>query len=245
MQVPPPTPEFLEAADRFGISFDQGDLDRLHAFLSLLYAANAHTNLTAIKDPDQAWMKHIFDALTLLPTLDDLPDAPSLLDIGTGGGVPGIPLAIARPDLKVTMLDATAKKAALVESFADELSLDNARVVTGRAESLAAHPAGELRDAFDVVTARALGRVAVAAELCVPCAKVGGRIVLVKGEKAPQELEEARPALHMLHATYIDTLPTPTGQIVVLDKARPTPKKYPRRDGEPKRAPLGVSDQPA
>lgn len=251
--APPPPPDaFLTALGELGLELDAAELGRIGRFLGLLLDATAHTNLTAIRDPGEAWMRHALDGLTLVPVLADLPEGATLLDVGTGAGVPGLIVAIARPDLRVTLLDATAKKVAFVNTAIERLGLTNAHAVQGRAEALAHDRgraldeggartrAGGHRDHYDAVTARALGPMAVAAELTVPFAAVGGLIVLVKGAKAEQELAEAKAALHMLHAAHAGTIPTPTGRLVVLEKLRPTPRAYPRRDGEPKRHPLGA-----
>lgn len=239
----PPTPEFLEAAGAFGIEFEDNDLPRLGKFLALMLLANDRCNLTAITEPAQAWMKHVFDALTLIPMLSDVGEGGEVADVGSGGGVPGVPLAVCLPHLRFTLFEATGKKARFLESVIKALGLKNAVVVNLRAEE-AGQDHRNYRERFDAVTARALGRIAVAAELTVPLAKVGeqgeGRVLLVKGERAEEELEEAKQALHMLHASHAGTVVTPTGRVVVLTHARKTPRDYPRRDGEPKRRPLGV-----
>ncbi|MEN0021080.1 MAG: 16S rRNA (guanine(527)-N(7))-methyltransferase RsmG [Planctomycetota bacterium] len=256
-----PPASFEAALAELGVQLEQNDAERLGLYLALLYQANATTNLTAIRDPDEAWTKHIFDALTLLPVLQEVPvgdgQARRLLDVGTGGGVPGLPLAIALPDWRFTLLDATQKKCEFLRVTADAIGLTNVDVVQARCEQ-AGHDRGRivdeggvrrregaLRASFDVVTARALGRVAVAAELTVPFAVEGGLVLLIKGQKADEELAEAKAALHLLHTHHAGTVDTPTGRIVVLEKQRTTPKSYPRRDGEPKRSPLGVSKDAA
>ncbi|MCL4742323.1 MAG: 16S rRNA (guanine(527)-N(7))-methyltransferase RsmG [Phycisphaerales bacterium] len=248
-----PTPEFLAAAGAVGVEFEPGDVERLGRYLGLLLETNRSFNLTAITEPAQAWMRLIFDALTLLPLLADLPKRGRVLDVGSGGGLPGVPLAILMPNLEFTLLEATGKKAEFLGTVAARLGLTNLAVVNERAER-AAHDRGSkgertepgvagtvgLRGSFDAVTARALGPLATAAELTVPFAKVGGLILLVKGQRAEEELAEAQEALHLLHASHAATVETPTGRIVVLEKFHHTPKAYPRRDGEPKRTPLGV-----
>lgn len=244
----PPTEDFKQACTEFGIVFEPGEKEQLYAFLDVLYEANETTNLTAIRDEQEAWMRHIFDALTLLPVLSEAQPVEGqplrVCDVGSGGGVPAFPLAIVRTDVHFTLIEATGRKADLLNSFVKKLALKNITIVNGRAEQLGAFETGQLRDAFDLVTARALGRICVAAELCVPLARVGGLIALIKGQKAQEELDEAKKALHMLHATHTGTLDTPTGKVVVIEKARRTPKVYPRRDGEPKRSPLGVGKKP-
>ena len=239
----PPTDEFTAACAAAGIALEPHEPAALRRYLELLYEANAVTNLTAITDEREAWMKHIFDALTLLPVIAEIAPAGERLgicDVGSGGGVPAIPLAIVCPDVCFTLLEATGRKVELLRHFVKELGLANVTVTQGRAEQEGAFGSGGLRDAFDLVTARALGRIAVAAELCVPLTREGGFVALIKGQKADEELAEAKPALHLLHAVHTSTLDTPTGRIVVLEKSRRTPKAYPRRDGEPKRSPLGV-----
>lgn len=240
-----PPADFLASAESVGIVFDPGDLDKLGLYLALLLETNKTHNLTAITDPAEAWTKHIFDSLTLVPLLSDLPtrdSAPgtphSIIDIGSGGGVPGIPLAIVLPDLRFTLLEATGKKTEFLQHTAAELALPNITVINGRAERLGQDPAH--RERYDAATARALGHLAIVAELAAPLVRPGGLILAVKGAKADQELTESATALGLLGARHSGTLPTPTGRIVALEKTTRTPRTYPRRDGEPKRKPLGI-----
>jgi len=245
-----PPDSFLAAAGDLGVQFDAGDLEKLGRFLALLLDANTRTNLTAITDPPEAWHRHILDALTLLPLLADLPAGASVLDVGSGGGVPALPLAIVCPHLEFTLLEATGKKADFLRAAIASLGLPNARVRQERAERAGrergerdasdAPRTGGMREAFEAVTARAVGRLAVVAELTVPFARLGGLVLLVKGQKADEELAEGAKALELLGAAHAGTVETPTGRVVVLEKVRPTPRTYPRREGEPKRAPLGT-----
>lgn len=240
--LPPlPAPElFLAAASERGIRFDEGEVERLGRYLAILLDANTRFNLTAIKDPAEAWEKHILDSLTLLAVLAELPEGARIADIGSGGGAPAIPLAIAMPGARFTLIESTAKKAEFLRACARDLGLTNVEVLCDRAETLGAH-GSLLRAQFDAVTARAVGRLAILAELAVPLAKVGGLVALIKGQQADEELAEAKQALHLLHASHAGTLDTPTGRIVVLEKRRTTPIDYPRKPGEPARSPLGVS----
>lgn len=241
MTTPPPQ-SFTDQAAAYGLEFEPGDVERFAAYLDLLYTANESFNLTAVRDRDEAWIRHVLDSLTLIPLLAELPDGARVADIGSGGGAPGLILAIAQPQLRFTLVEATGKKARFLRDTAAALGLDNVEVLSERAEDLARKP--DLRAAFDAVLARAVGRIAVISELTVPFAKVGAVVLLTKGQRAEEELEEARAALHMLHATLAGVVETPTGRIVVLEKRRITPHAYPRRPGDPKRMPLGVSAKP-
>jgi 16S rRNA (guanine527-N7)-methyltransferase len=232
-----PSEEFLRAAEEFGLSFDDDDLPRLGRYLAILLAANEQLNLTAITDPAQAWMRHIFDSLTLLPVLAECSPGATVADVGSGGGVPGIPLAITLPELKFTLIESTAKKAEFLRAAAAALRLANVEVLAERAETLAATGSFQ-RESFDAVVARAVGRMNVVAELCIPLVRQGGRAIFVKGQKAEEELAEALGPIGSLGARHAGTLESPTGRIVVLEKASRTPREYPRRPGEAKKAPL-------
>ena len=231
-----PTESFLKGAIDLGIEFEQRELDALGEYLALLLDANTRFNLTSVTDPDEAWTRHILDSLTLLPFIHSA-QATSAVDVGSGGGLPGIPLAIALPDVQITLLEVTGKKARFLEEVANKLRLQNVRVVSQRAESAGQDPAH--RERYDIVLARAVGKLPVLLELTVPFARVGGHVLAMKGEKAAQEIAEAKQALHMLHVRVAETANTPGGVIVVIDKQRKTPGKYPRSPGEPGRLPLG------
>lgn len=232
-----PPARFLEMAAGYGLEFDDGDLDRLGQFLALLLKANELFNLTAIKEVEAAWEKHIFDALTLLPLLGELPEGSRVADVGSGGGVPGVPLALVLPSLKFTLIEATGKKAAFLGEVIRLFGLTNVEVVNERAEVVGQDHRGQ-REHADAVLARALGPLAVAVELTAPLAKVGGRVILIKGQKAEEELEAGARAMKLLGVEHEGTLETPTGKLVVLAKTARTPRTYPRKAGEPKRAPL-------
>lgn len=239
----PPPREFLEQAAAMGIAFDEGDLDRVGLYLALLLDANTRFNLTAITDPREAWMRHILDSLTLVPLIaGSAGDGPlKVIDIGSGGGLPGIPLAIVLRlgGVEFTLVEATGKKARFVQETIDKLALSNARVINDRAENLGNDRGGGHREHYDIVVARAVGKLPVLLELTVPLAKVGGHVLAMKGQKAAEEIAQAKAALHLLHCHVIDTVATPTGMIVVIQKQRKTPRAYPRPPGEPSRAPLG------
>jgi 16S rRNA (guanine527-N7)-methyltransferase len=167
--------DFISRAETLGIAFDPGDLEKLGRYLALLLDANTRFNLTAITEPVQAWTRHILDSLTLVPFLDSF-EAKSVIDIGSGGGLPGIPLAIALPDVKFTLVEATGKKAAFLADVSKQLGLSNAHVLQERAEVIG-QDHQNYREKFDVVIARAVGRLPVLLELTVPLSKVGGHVL--------------------------------------------------------------------
>jgi len=211
------------------VRLDAAVLEKLGDYLARLLAMNEQMNLTAIVDPLQAWEKHVLDALTLLPLLAPIPAGASLVDVGSGGGVPGIPLALARPDLKVTLIEATQKKAAFLSAVIKTLGLSQVTVCAARAEVLGR---GELRGAFDVVTARAVGKLVALVPIVAPLAKPGGLMLLVKGQHADDELKAAARVLGAERAVHEKTVATPTGRIVVLRRVEQRPSglaKRPRR----------------
>ncbi|MFO0828586.1 MAG: 16S rRNA (guanine(527)-N(7))-methyltransferase RsmG [Phycisphaerales bacterium] len=234
----------LARAAALGIEFDPGDIDRLGRYLAFLRDANTRINLTAIVDAQEMWTRHVLDSLALVPVIASLDRAPGredepmrLIDVGSGGGLPGIPLAIVLPDVRCTLLEATAKKAKFLSDVAAALSLANVDVVVARAED-AGRDRELHRERYDVVTSRAVGPLPTLVELTVPFACVGGAVLAIKGEKADEEIAASKAALHALHAHALEPIRAATGTIVPIVKQRTTPKLYPRRAGEPKRAPI-------
>jgi 16S rRNA (guanine527-N7)-methyltransferase len=205
-----PPPELDARLAELGVTLPPVAVTQLGAFLALLLAMNEHVNLTAIKEPNEAWSRHVLDALTLAPLLADLPAGARLLDVGSGGGVPGIPLALARPDLHVTLLDATEKKVAFLRAVVAQLGLTNVESVCGRAEDV------DLGATFDVVMARAVAKLPTLLGWTAPFAKRGGRLLLIKGERAEIELKEAAKPLRRFRCEHERTVATPTGRILVL-----------------------------
>jgi 16S rRNA (guanine527-N7)-methyltransferase len=187
-----------------------------------------------VSDADPALVE---DSLVLL---DLLGDARTLVDVGSGGGMPGLPLKLARPELRLTLIEANRKKAAFLTHATAVLGLEGVEVVPMRAEEAGRDP--RLRDAFDVATARAVAAMPVLAELCLPFVRAGGRLLAMKAAGDP-ELAAAEPALKALNAEPVEIVPAPSaarslGRVFVVHKLGPTPDAYPRRPGIPARKPL-------
>ncbi len=180
----------------------------------------------------------IEDSLVLL---DFLGDARTLVDVGSGGGLPGLPLKIARPDLAVTLVEADQAKAAFLVQAAARLDLNAVEVVAKRAEE-AGHDA-RYRESFDVAVARALAPMPVLVELCLPLVRVGGRLLAQKTDTEKEEIDAARRAIELLGGRLerVHQAPSPartSGVVVEVAKVRATPGQYPRRPGVPNRKPL-------
>lgn len=234
IELPPQA--VIEQAAHYGLALNEGSLGAtLGRYLERLLETNRAFNLTAVTEPEAAWHKHILDSLSLVPALRARPELARLIDVGSGGGLPAIPLAIALPDRTFTLLEATGKKARFLADVSRELGLDHVRVVEERAESFGQ---GEGRARFDAVTARAVSRLPVLLELTLPLVRLHGTALFLKGEQAELEVQEAERALRVLGGALRGLERTPTGTIVCVEKCAPTPGKYPRRPGEPKRAPL-------
>ncbi len=228
--------------DRLGLEVPDEIVARLRDYLHRLLEANKQFNLTAVRDPDQAWGRHIVDSLTLLPGLIDLPDNAKLADVGCGGGLPGIPLAIALPHVDVTLVESTGKKARFCKQCADDMPLDNVVVVNDRAEHVGQNR--DHRQRYDVVVCRALGPMRELLEYTLPLIKVGGALLAMKGPSVEKELPDIGDALDVLgggEVEVIDAYPEDFDNqsvIVRVVKDRPTPKLYPRVPGAARQTPL-------
>jgi len=219
-----------------------GFLDATERFVGLLLAANREVNLTRVTSPRDVARLHLLDSLAALPEIDEM--APSeAIDLGSGGGLPALPLAIARPQIRWTMVDSAGKKATILAGFVRELNLSNVLVIADRAETLgrsAAH-----RERYGLVTARACAALPVLAELALPLLAIGGSLVAWKGplSETDQEVRRSRLANGQLGGgglRIVDPGVTVLGghRFVIVPKERATEARFPRRPGEPSRRPL-------
>jgi 16S rRNA (guanine527-N7)-methyltransferase len=219
-----------------------GYADAAQRYVELLLRANARLNLTRVVEPEAVARLHLLDALVALPVLDAL-GPETAVDLGSGGGVPGIPLAMARPEVRWTLVDSVAKKVQALRGFVEALGLRNVEVVAERAETLGRSPA--YRERHGLVAARACAALPVLVELALPLLAVGGSLLAWKGPltDADDEVRRGRSAAAQLGGGEVEirpSLPALGGHsFVTVTKVRQTPERYPRRPGEPGRRPLG------
>lgn len=216
-----------------------GFADTAEAYVRLLLDANARLNLTRVVEPGAVARLHLLDSLAALPLLP--PSVGRALDLGSGGGVPGIVLALARPDLRWTLVDSAGKKAEALRSFVAALGLANVEVLADRAELLGRGPS---RESFDLVTARACAALPVLAEYALPLLRVGGTLIAWKGPISADELTAGAFASDLLGGGAPEERPSGVPALgdhrfVLVAKVRATPSGWPRRPGVPARRPLG------
>lgn len=223
-----------------GISLTVTQLQQFGRYYELLILANNQFNLTTLTSPEDVAVKHMIDSLLALDT--PVREGQTLIDVGTGAGFPGLALKIYRPGLKVTLLDSLTKRLTFLESVIKDLGLQDVRCVHARAED-AGHD-DQLRGHFDIVTARAVARLAVLAEYTLPLARVQGLVIALKGSAYQEELEAATGALKILGGKVLsaDRVELPgldDGRAIIkIKKTGITPKQFPRKAGLPAKKPL-------
>lgn len=231
-------------AERWGLELDDRQIESLERYARVLDDYR-EANVIGARDFDAVLLDHVLDSLSCFLT-DSVWGAGCLVDVGSGGGLPGLAIGILRPETSITLVEATQKKARFLVRAAGELGLARVEIINSRAEEVARWE-GQ-RGKYGVATARALARLAVVAEYCVPLLRVGGRVISMKGRLDEAELTEGKSAAGTLGAELEGTIRVPllpeVGEkerhLVILRKTRETPPAYPRRVGVPAREPLGV-----
>ena len=225
--------------ETLGIELDELALDRFQKYYEMLIDYNTRMNLTAITEEYEVIVKHFCDSLYLISKVD-VPNGASLIDVGTGAGFPGIPLLIARPDLKVTLLHGLNKRLVFLEDVLKNLNL-KATIIHARAEE-GSHEEN-LREKFDFATSRAVARQSVLCEYCLPYVRLGGSFVALKGPQAQDELKDAQKGTTLLGGKVESVMEYSLSDesnraLIVTKKIAKTPQKYPRHNSKIKKSPL-------
>ena len=240
--------ELKAAIEQLHIECDERTPARIARYHAMLADWNTRMNLTGDTDFATSLDRHYTDSLAPLVHVQLFPRGASLIDVGSGAGFPGLPLAIARPDLQVTLLDSLMKRINFLDAVVKELGLTNVSLVHSRAEDGGRD--AKLREQYDIAVARAVAPLPVLCELLLPFVKVGGRMICYKGPSAEEELLAGQKAAHMLGGAAVENIPVvlpnqPEWQhcLLTCEKKVKTVRQYPRKAGTPSRSPLGTSAQ--
>ena len=225
-----------EGLPELSLELDGQTCDKLCAFGAAMVKQNEVMNLTGITEDAQVAKLHLLDSLTVLAAADL--KGKKLIDVGCGAGFPGVPLAIACPEAKITLLDSLAKRMNWLETVLPQLGVANARCVTARAEE----EVTKCRETYDFATSRAVARLNILLELTAPYVRVGGAVLAMKGSAAREELAEAKSAISKLGLKLEEirdfTIDGATHSVIVLRKVKQTPPQFPRRYSKIKQSPL-------
>ncbi|MGN8844529.1 16S rRNA (guanine(527)-N(7))-methyltransferase RsmG [Niallia sp. Sow4_A1] len=236
------TEDFIQMLSDKGITLSDHQIKQFELYFETLVEWNEKMNLTAITEKSDVYLKHFYDSITAGFYYNGFHDAVHVCDVGAGAGFPSIPLKIVFPDLKVTIVDSLKKRIHFLEHLASQLELKEVNFIHDRAETFGQNKA--YRESFDIVTARAVARLSVLSELCLPLAKVGGTFVAMKAASAKEEIEAGKKAVSLLggkiQTTHSFLLPVEESErnIIIIEKEKPTPKKYPRKPGTPNKEPI-------
>lgn len=233
--------QFQQQLEQKGITLSNEQLEQFERYFEILVEWNEKMNLTSITEKEEVYLKHFFDSISAAFYFD-FTQPLSICDVGAGAGFPSIPLKICFPHLHVSIVDSLKKRITFLDHLATELKLTNVAFYHDRAELFGKNK--QFRESYDLVTARAVARLSVLSELCLPLVKVGGHFLALKASSAGEELEQAKKAIKVLGGRVEEianfTLPVEESErnIIVIRKEQSTPKKYPRKPGTPNKMPI-------
>jgi 16S rRNA (guanine527-N7)-methyltransferase len=239
-----PTKSWVEGAETIGIPVENHTLEKFGRYQNELIEWNERVNLTSITSPGEIQRRHFLDSLSCIAGARDLLALPgcNVVDIGSGAGFPGLPLALVMPHLRVTLVETRGKRATFLRHLLDVLEIENVTVISERAEILG-HDIAH-RERYDVTVARALGPLPLIAELCMPLARIGGRCIAPRREDFKSESVLAQPAFDLVGGSALQWIPVNLPELddgrglVIAEKVSPTPDRFPRRPGMPAKRPL-------
>ena len=229
----------LEAVKSLGMELSEEQIRQFETYRAGVLEWNEKVNLTAITDPEEFEMKHFADSVMSAGN-DIMKNAKKIIDVGTGGGFPGIPLAILFPDKQFTLMDSLGKRIKIIDQLAKEIGIKNVELVHARAEDLAKKK--EYREQYDVCVSRAVANLATLSEYCIPFVKIGGYFAPYKTAAAEEEIAEGKKALFILggHLESVSEFSDAEldHTILWIKQVKMTPVKYPRKAGTPSKEPL-------
>ena len=231
--------KLITSVDALGITLSEMQLKQFYAYMNLLIDWNKKINLTAIVEPNEIILKHFVDSLTILKYISD---GTKIIDVGTGAGFPGIPLKIAKPSIEIVLLDSLQKRINFLEEVIKQLNIEKIKTIHSRVEDFGKDQ--KYREKFDMATSRAVANLSTLSEYLLPLVKVGGKVISMKGSFIGEELENSKNALNILGGKIekIEKLNLPNSDmnrnILIINKIKNTPNKYPRKAGEPSKKPL-------
>ena len=229
--------EIMRKSKNLGLDFSVEQISKFYKYMNMLIEWNEKINLTAIIEPNEIILKHFIDSLTIYK---DIPNKSSVVDVGTGAGFPGIPLAIMNESLKITLVDSLNKRLIFLQEVKNELNLKNVELVHARAEEFGQ----KYREKFDISTSRAVANLSTLSEYLIPLVKENGKIICMKASEAEEEIEQAKKAISVLGGTIknVETFDLPQSDIgrtiITIEKIKHTPTKYPRKAGTPSKEPI-------
>ncbi len=228
-------------AQKLGINLTPAQLERFEAYYRELIDWNQRMNLTSITGYEEAQIKHFLDSISIIQAISKAQSL-RVIDVGTGAGLPGIPLKIVLPDMKLTLLEATAKKTKFLHHIIDKLGLKDVNIVTGRAEEVGHNP--EYRERYDLVLSRAVAPLPALVELTLPFCGVGGNFIAQKKGDIIREMERARKVVSLMGGIFKEVKSVSLEEsddrryLIVIEKLEPSPAEYPRRPGIPAKKPI-------
>lgn len=237
--------EFKQELALHGIMLSDKQMDQFEEYYEFLVTTNKAVNLTAITAKKEVYLKHFYDSI--IPVIEEpvfRTEAVSICDVGAGAGFPSIPMKIIFPQLKVTIVDSLNKRIKFLQELVERLNLEGVELYHVRAEEFAGKKSKH-RESYDYVTARAVARMSVLTELCLPLVKIGGHFIALKAQKADQELADAQRAIKVLGGEFEQDIKTELPvthderHLLIIKKVKSTPKQYPRKAGTPARNPIG------